>query len=122
LKIRWTGQAVVVPLLVLGGYVFLGNAGGSVEDAWDDALGPFLITYWIGVGFTIAWDVVADSARLEGTNPTVVALTGLLSAAVIFMMLGGIGALIEDPWLFGVAIAPGLRLASPWLSGRTAGK
>jgi hypothetical protein len=114
LKIRHAAQAIALPVVVLGGYVFLGGAGGFVEDAWEDAVGPFLITYWIGFGFTMAWDVVTESMHTEGASPTVVALTGGLTALVILMMLGGPGALIEDPWLFGVAIAPGLRLLSAW--------
>jgi len=111
---------IAVPLVVFGGYLFLGSAGGIVEDAWDSVIGPFLITYWIGLGFTIAWDVLTQSMHVEGASPTVVAVTGVLSAIVIFMMLGGIGALIDDPWLFGVAIAPGMRLAGPWLSSKAA--
>ena len=48
------------------------------------------------------------------------AITGLLGALVLLMMLGGPSALVDDPWLLGVAIAPGLRLAGPWLAGRKA--
>ncbi|HEU0073926.1 MAG TPA: hypothetical protein VFS30_07925 [Dehalococcoidia bacterium] len=119
--IRRAAQAILLPVIVLGGYVLLGGAGGFVEDVWEDFAGPFLITYWIGFGFTMAWDIVTESMRTEAASPTVVGLTGLLSAVVILMMLGGPGALIEDPWLFGVAIAPGLRLAEPWLARRRAG-
>jgi hypothetical protein len=116
--IRRAVQAILLPVIVLGGDILLSGAGGFVEDAWEDFAGPFLITYWIGFGFTMAWDIVTESMRAEAASPTVVALTGLLSAVVILMMLGGPATLIEDPWLFGVAIAPGLRLAGPWLASR----
>jgi hypothetical protein len=72
----------------------------------------FLITYWIGLGFTNAWDLLKDS--VHGASPTVIAITGALSALIILGMLGGPAVVVEDPWLFGVAVAPGLQLALSW--------
>ena len=118
--IRRSLLTIAVPIVLIAGYVLFGSVGGALEDAWEDFAAPFLITYCIGLGFTIAWDVVRESASLGGASATVVALTGVLSALVIFGMLGGPQALIDDPWLFGVAIAPGLQLAGPLLRKRRA--
>jgi hypothetical protein len=111
---------VALPIVVIGGYILSSGIGGFMEDAWVDFLGPFLVTYWLGFGFTLAWDHVREAAHVEGASPTVLALLGVLGAVVIFAMLGGIGTLIDDPWLIGVAIAPGLQLAAPWLQKRHA--
>jgi len=118
--IRRAVQAILLPVAVIGGYVLTAEAGGFIEDVWEDFAGPFLITYWIGFGFTMTWDIAAESLHADKATPTTMAITGLLGALVLLMMLGGPAALIEDPWLFGVAIAPGLRLAGPWLAGRSA--
>jgi hypothetical protein len=113
--IRRALQAILLPVIVLGGYVLAGGVGGFLEDAWEDFLGPFLITYWIGFGFTMAWDLATESMHAERLPPLSMAITGVLGALILLSMLGGVDALIDDPWLFGVAIAPGLRLAGPWV-------
>jgi hypothetical protein len=51
----------------------------------------------------------------------VVAATGILSALVLAGMLG-LGTLLEDPSLLGVAVFPGLRLAEPWLREAMGGR
>ena len=68
------------------------------------------------MGFTYAWDTVAHPLRSGAASPLVVAAVGVLGALVILSMLGGIRVLWEDPWIFGVAVAPGLRLGAPLLS------
>jgi hypothetical protein len=109
---------IALPVIVIGGFVLAGGSNGFFSDAWEEFLGPFLITYWIGLGFTNAWDLLKDS--MHGVSPTVIAVTGALSALLILGMLGGPAILIEDPWLFGVAVAPGLQLALPWWRKRKA--
>ena len=79
--------------------------------------GAFLFTYWIGLGFVITWEVVRHSLHSEKASPRTVALTGLAVVVFMLMMLGGPAVLFDDPWLFGVAIAPGIELAMPWLQG-----
>ena len=116
MTIRRYVEIIGTPILVIGGYILLSGSSGFVSDAWDDFVGPFLITYWIGLGFVTTWDVVRQS--LHGASPTVAAVTGIAVALVILMELGGPQALIDDPWLFGVAIAPGLELALPWWRSR----
>jgi hypothetical protein len=117
--IRRAAQAILLPVAVIGGYVLAAAAGGFVEDAWEDFVGPFLITYWIGFGFTMTWDIVEESMHAERLPPLSMAIVGVLGALILLSMLGGVDALIDDPWLLGVAIAPGLRLAGPWLADRT---
>jgi len=69
---------IALPVLVIGGYVVSGGFGGFFDDAWEDFVGPFLITYWIGLGFTNAWGVVKES--LHGAPPLVLAITGVVGA------------------------------------------
>jgi hypothetical protein len=117
------------PLLVLPAVIFLGlflanSAPDGIESFYADAILPFLIACWIGFGFTEAWRHVRESMRLEGAPAGVVAATGILSALVLLSMLGGVSLLWEDPWLFGVAVAPGFAMARPaferWVLGRSA--
>lgn len=101
----------VTPALILGGaLVSIAWAPDGVEDFYLGALMPYLITCWIGLGFSFAWDVTRASAA--GVPAPVVAATGLLASFVILGMLGGVRIILEDPWIFGVAVVPGLRLAS----------
>jgi hypothetical protein len=116
MTIRRYAEIIGTPVIVIGGYILFGTSSGFLSDAWEDFVGPFLITYWIGLGFVTTWDVVRQS--LHGASPTVAAVTGILVALVILMELGGPQALIDDPWLFGVAIAPALELALPWWRNR----
>ena len=108
---------ILVPVVVIGGYIVTIGIGGVVEYLWQDYAGPFLFTYWVGLGFTIAWDVA--TVQINATSPAALAVTGVLGSAAVLMMLGGPTVLMEDPWLFGVAIAPGLRLVGPWIEGRS---
>ena len=108
-------QTVLVPAAVLGGYFLTSEAGGFVQSAWDDFFGPFLITYWIGLGFTFAWDVVRESVK--GARPGVVAATVGAVGLVLMIMVGPM-ALIGDPWMFGIVIAPGIELALPYFRQR----
>ena len=112
MHVRHIVLTILVPVAVFGGYFLTSEAGGVLADAWDDFLGPFLITYWIGLGFTNMWYVVRESVK--DATPGVVAGT---TAAVLFVLLfplGGITTLWEDPWLFGVLVAPGLELVLPY--------
>jgi hypothetical protein len=116
--IRRYVQLIGTPAVVIGGYILFSTSSSFLSDAWDDFVGPFLITYWIGLGFIMTWDVVKES--LHGASPLVAGVTGVLGALFLFGMLGGPKALLDDPWLFGVAIAPGLELALPWWLSRQA--
>jgi hypothetical protein len=111
-------QTILVPAVLIGGYIFFSSRDGILADVWDDFVGPFLFTYWVGLGFVITWDVVRHSLNADRASPRTVALTGIAVAVFMLMMLGGPSGLFEDPWLFGVAIAPGIELAMPWLQGR----
>jgi len=112
-------QTILVPAVLIGGYLFFSSRDGFFADAWDGFVGPFLFTYWIGLGFVITWEVVRHSLHTDKASPRTVALTSLVVAVFMLMMLGGPAVLFEDPWLFGVAIAPGIELGLPWLQGRT---
>jgi hypothetical protein len=105
---------IALPAIVIGGYALTIGAGGVIEDAWDNFVGPFLITYWIGLGFTNTWDMIKDS--LHGARPLTLAVVGIGGSLFLLGMLGGPGVLLEEPWLFGAVVAPGLELLRPVLS------
>lgn len=103
----------VMPVVVLGGLVLATHAPEGVESFYVDAGLPFLITFWIGLGFSLTWRYIRLSMPSGSFTPGMVAVVGVLSALVILSMLGGISVLWEDPWIFGVAVAPGFSLARP---------
>lgn len=107
--------AIAVPLLVIGGYLVAPSAGGFLGDFWDDFLGPFLITYWVGLGFANAWFVLRRDMHAGRLSPGIQAATAAAVIVVFLIMLGGPQALLDDPWLFGVVVAPGMELILPWL-------
>ena len=49
------------------------------------------------------------SLHADKASPNTVALTGLAVAVFMLMMLGGPAVLFENPWLFGVVVAPGIE-------------
>jgi hypothetical protein len=111
----------VMPIVVLGGIFLATYAPHPIESFYIDKGLPFLLSFWIGLGFTYTWRYIRLSMPRESFTPAMVAAVGILSALVILSMLGGISILWEDPWLFGVAVAPGFSLARPlikrWLLG-----
>jgi hypothetical protein len=110
--IRRQIEIVGVAAIVVGGYILLSSSSGFIADLWDDFVGPFLIMYWIGLGFTTAWDVIKQETR--GSHPLMLAAIGVVGGLVVLGTFGGPKALLEDPWLFGAAIAPAMELLSPW--------
>jgi hypothetical protein len=112
----------VMPVLVIGGLVVASYAPGPIESFYTDTALPFLLSCWIGLGFTYVWRHVRESMLRDDSPPGVAAGVGILSALILLSMLGGIGLLWEDPWLFGVAVAPGFAMARPllqrWMPGR----
>jgi hypothetical protein len=110
--IRRYVELIGTPAVVIGGYVLFSGSHGLLADAWDGFIGPFLITFWIGLGFTTTWDVVRQ--ELHGSSPKTLAIAGVGIGLFMLMMLGGPRVLLDDPWLFGAAVAPGFELALPW--------
>jgi hypothetical protein len=106
----------VAPIVIIGGLILAQYAPDWFESFYTDKALPFLITYWIGLGFTTTWRLLRESARAQNTPAGVVAAVGVLSALVLVYMLGGVRVLWEDPWIFGVAVAPGFALARPFLA------
>lgn len=115
---KYQVQSVLIPAALIGGYVFFSSREGFFADAWEDFVGPFLVTYWIGLGFVVTWEVLRQSLHKDKASPRAIALWGIGLGLFMLMMLGGPAVLIRDPWLFGVAVAPGIELALPWLQGR----
>ena len=112
----------LMPVVIGGGLVLsVQYAPDSIESFYTDTALPFLIASWIGLGFTTTWRLVRESALRENASPAIIAAVGILSAFILWSMLG-FNVLWEDPWIFGVAIAPGFALARPlferWLLRR----
>ena len=101
---------IALPFVVIGGYIAADYAGGILSDVYEDFGGPFLITYWIGLGFTNMWDIVKQS--LHGASPLILAVVGVGGSLFMLGMLGGPEVIVDEPWLFGAAIAPGLELTA----------
>ena len=106
---------VVLPVAIIGGLVVAQYAPDSVESFYTDQAVPFLIAFWIGSGFTMTWRLVGESMVADKTPPGIVAAVGIISAVIFLSMLGGVRLLWEDPWLFGVAVAPGFAMGRPLL-------
>ena len=123
LLLRVLNPLWVLPAVIITGLFLTESAPDGIESFYMGTALPFLITCWIGAGFTSTWRRVRESMRLEGAPQGVIAATGVLSALVLLSMLGGVRLLWEDPWLFGVAVWPGFSMAGPalqrWLQGRS---
>ncbi len=101
----------VFPIVIFGGIILSERAPASLRDFYIETALPFLITVWIGAGFTFAWGVVRESMLREKAPRGMMAAVGILSALTLLSMLGGVSLMWEDPWLFGVAVWPGLNMA-----------
>jgi hypothetical protein len=113
---------LATPVAVIAGIVAVQYTSDTVESFYaDDAL-PWIITYWIGLGFTTTWRLLSESARARNAPRGVIAAVGVLSAFVLLSMLGGVSVFWDDPWIFGVAIAPGLALARPLVQALPRGR
>ena len=111
-------QTVLVPGVLIGGYIFFSSRDGFFADAWDGFLGPFLFTYWIGLGFMIVWDIVRHFVPKETLGPTATVIVGIVVVAFLLAQLDGPDAILDDIWLLGAFIAPGIEVMKPWLSGQ----
>ncbi|HXH22762.1 MAG TPA: hypothetical protein VNN10_12100 [Dehalococcoidia bacterium] len=101
----------VLPAAIIGGLFGALSIGGKVEDIYGDLL-PFLVTTWIGMGFTYAWDMLRYTMHIEKASPVVVAATGVLTAVFMLSALGW-QTLWQDPWVFGAVVWPGIQMARP---------
>ena len=108
-------QTILLPPIVIGGFFVASEAGGVIQDAWDGFLGPFLFTYWVGLGFTNAWFIMKEQLHVSQAGPTTVLIAVVVVILALLSMLGGPGALMDDPWLFGVVIWPGIEIALPYV-------
>ena len=81
----------------------------SIENLYVDRLLPFLISTWVGLGFSFTWDML--SASMHGAPRSLALATTVLSIFVLLLLAGGIEVIWQDPWFLGVAVVPGVRLA-----------
>lgn len=100
----------IAPVVVIGGSILVvALASGDIQSFYFSNVLPFLVATWIGLGFNFAWDTLRYS--MKGEHRVALAAAAVLSALVLLSMLGGVSTAWEDPWLFGVAVAPGFRIA-----------
>lgn len=116
---RWL-LTVLLPVVLVGGYILTPSIGGLVEETWDDFGGPFVFTYWVGLGFTNAWYMVRESMQAQGFGPGMQAATAAIVIFVFVFGFDGPSAFLEDPWLIGVVIAPGIEMMLPYLHRKLA--
>jgi hypothetical protein len=110
-------QTILVPAALVGGYILF-SGRGIIGDVWEDFAGPFLFSYWIGLGFTIVWDVVRQSVDKEVAGPAAKVIVGLVIVAFLLAQLDGPDAILDDLWLLGVMVAPGIEMMKPALRSR----
>jgi hypothetical protein len=104
-----------LPFVFAGGYFLFDYAPSFLEDFYGDFVGPFLLTYWIGLLFSNMYLAMVEDLKGDGAGPGAVA-GGL---ALLFVVAGGGPAIIwRDPWMFGVAVMPGVDIAWPYLRDR----
>jgi RsiW-degrading membrane proteinase PrsW (M82 family) len=119
MTIRTQLTLAAMPFIVVGGFFLAYELGDPIESAYDGFVGPFLFTYWIGLGFTSVWDTIKQQMLEHRFTPGMMAAVGALGGLIILSQLG-FDTLWHDPWLFGVAVAPGFALLRPWLEHHAA--
>jgi len=104
----------VLPWVAAGlGYLSFAYLPDSLSDFFFDKLLPFGITFWLGTFFAYGWEVqrfwIQELPRKWAPWAT--------GAAVVFVLLvlGGPGAIFNDPWVVGMIVFPGVRM---WMSYR----
>jgi RsiW-degrading membrane proteinase PrsW (M82 family) len=118
MTIRTQLTLAAMPFIVVGGFLLAYQLPDTLESLYDSFVGPFLFTYWIGLGFTSMWDTIRHQMLEQKFTPGMVAAVGALGALLTLSQLG-FDSLWHDPWLFGVAVAPGFAMLHPWLEHNT---
>ena len=90
----------------------------AVTEFFLDKLVPFGITFWLGTFFAYGWDVqrmwIQELPRKWA--PWVVGAAIVL----IVLMMGGPATIIDDPWLVGMMVFPGVRIWMAYQKRQTA--
>jgi hypothetical protein len=96
------------PVLIAAGVYFAVVGPGWWEDFFlSHGLG-FLISFWIGSGFAFAWWQLQKQAKDLPGGETMAGIAGIAG----IVLVAGLSVFTE-PWLFGVAIWPGLTMVTP---------
>jgi predicted MFS family arabinose efflux permease len=114
---RWL-LTLALPFVFAGGYFVFDYAPSFLEDAYDDFLGPFLLTYWIGLLFSNMYFVLVEDLKGEGAGPGTIALMAGGLALLFFLAGGGPSVIWRDPWMFGITVMPGIDIAWPYIRDR----
>lgn len=99
----------VLPFAVVGLSLLVAfYVPGSLSDFYFDTVFPFGITTWMGTFFAYGWEVqrlwIQEIPRKWAPYAVGAALVFLL------MVIGGPEAIVDDPWLAGMMIFPGVRM------------
>jgi hypothetical protein len=100
----WVLPFVGVGLALLFGFYF----PDAISDFYMNTVFPFGVTFWLGTFFSYGWDLqrlwIQELPRKWA--PWVVGAAVVL----VVLMLGGPQAIIDDPWLVGMVVFPGVRM------------
>ena len=99
----------VLPFAAVGlAFLLAAYFPDDVADFYMGKVIPFGITFWMGTFFTYGWEIqrlwIQELPRKWA--PWVV---GAALLVVLFMM-GGPAAIVDDPWLAGMVVFPGVRM------------
>ena len=105
------------PVVGAIGLYFAITGPGWWEDFFFSHALSFLFSFWIGSGFSFVWWMLRQQAD---EMPGGMAMAGLVGVVGIALVAGL--SVFSDPWLFGVAVWPGLTMLIPavqsWLARR----
>jgi hypothetical protein len=92
----------------------------SINNFYMRTVVPFGATFWLGTFFAMGWEAqrywIQDLPRKWA--PWVI---GAALLAVLIVM-GGPPAIIDDPWLAGIVLFPGVRMFLSYQKHRTASR
>jgi hypothetical protein len=99
----------VLPFACVGvGFLLWEFFPEDLQDFYVDKVIPFGVTFWLGMFITYGWELqrlwIQDLPRKWA--PWVV------GGAIVFVLfaMGGPQMLLDDPWLVGMVVFPGLRI------------
>ena len=107
----------VLPFAGVGlAFLFAAYFPQRVTDFYIGTVLPFGVTFWMGTFFTCGWEV----QRLWIQELPRKWAPWVIGAALLFVLyvMGGPAALIDDPWLAGMLVFPGVRMLTQYQKRR----
>jgi hypothetical protein len=92
-------------------FLFLAVFPDFVTNFYLNTVLPFGVTFWLGTFFSYGWDLQRLWIQ-ELPRKWARWIVGVAVVLVVLIM-GGPQAIVDDPWLVGMVIFPGVRM---WMS------